>query len=246
MLVINPYIFKRFPEIIFGFSTKIGMNRKEPYFFNMSYSVGDEKEIINENRRAFSKSIGIDYNSIAYQKQVHSDIAAIVEKSGVCRESDAIITKKKNLGLAISTADCCGIFIYDPVQSLIAAVHSGWRGTEKRILLKVLKKLSAEFKSQPDDLICYLAPSISQQNYEVGKDVAELFEAKYLKSINNKFFLNIPEINKDILLNFGVRKNNIQVSRLCSYEYSSILHSYRRDGKYSGRAWGIIAMKGNE
>lgn len=246
MLVINPYIFKRFPEITFGFSTKTGLSRQEPYYFNMSHSVGDEKEIVNENRSAFSKSVGIDYELVAYQKQVHSDIVTVVESSGVCGESDAIVTAKKNLGLAIGTADCCGIFIYDPVKSIIAAVHSGWRGTSKKILLKVMQKLSNEFYSKPEDLICYLAPSISQQNYEVGREVVEQFEANYLKSIGDKFLLDIPEINKDILLNFGVKKNNIQVSGLCSYEYSSILHSYRREGKQSGRAWGIIAMKGNK
>ena len=246
MLVINPYIFKRFPEIAFGFSTKIGLNRKEPYYLNMSQSVGDEKEIVNNNRKVFSKSIGIEYESVSYQKQVHSDIITVVENSGVCGESDALITKKKNLGLAIGTADCCGVFIYDQKQNLIAAVHSGWRGTSKKILSKVLNKLLDEFQSLPDDLVCYLAPSISQQNYEVGKEVADQFDAKYLKSINKKYLLNIPEINKDILLNFGVKRNNIQLSNLCSYEYSSILHSYRRDGKHSGRAWGIIAMKGNK
>lgn len=246
MLVINPHIFKQFSAITYGFSTKIGMNREEPYYFNMSYSVGDEREKVNENRKTFSKSIGIDYDLVAFQKQVHSDIVTVIRKSGVCGESDAMITKEKNLGLAIGTADCCGIFIYDPVQNLIAAVHSGWKGTEKKILLKVLKTLSEEFQSSSDNLVCYFAPSISQRNYEVGRDVAELFDTKYLKEINNKFFLNVPEINKDILLNFGVRKNNIQISGLCSYEYSSILHSYRRDGKNSGRAWGIIAMKGDE
>jgi YfiH family protein len=245
MLVINPYIFKRFPEISFGFSTKIGMNRKKPYYFNMSYSVGDEKNRVKENRVLFSKSIGIDYNSVAYQKQVHSDIVTVVEKSGICGKSDAMITAKKNLGLAIGTADCCGIFIYDSVQNIISAVHSGWKGTCKKILLKVLQKLSNDFNSKADNLSCYLSPSISQHNYEVGREVAELFDAKYLKSFNDKFLLNISEINKDILLNFGVKKNNIQVSKLCTYEYSSILQSYRRDGKQSGRAWGIIAMKGN-
>jgi len=246
MLVINPYIFKRFPEITFGFSTKTGMNREAPYYFNISYSVDDDRKKVDENRKSFCRKIGIEINSVAYQRQVHGDTISVVENGGDRGESDAMITQKQNIGLAISTADCCSIFIYDPVQSLIAAVHSGWRGTEKKILLKVIKNLSQEFESNSDNLICYLAPSISQQNYEVGRDVAELFDTKYLKSINNKFFLNIPEINKDILLNFGVKKNNIQISRLCSYEYSSLLHSYRRDGKYSGRAWGIIAMKGIE
>ena len=154
-----------------------------------------------------------------------------------------MITDKKNIGLAISSADCCAIFIYDPVKELIAGVHSGRRGTKIKILLKVLQLVSRKFDSSPGDMICYLSPSISQQNYKVGPDVAEQFDLNYLHKKNGIFYLNISKINYDILLDYGVYPNNIQSSNLCTYEYASILHSYRRDGKQSGRALGIIAMK---
>ena len=95
-------------------------------------------------------------------------------------------------------------------------------------------------------MICYLSPSISAINYEVGIEVAEQFDLNYLIQKNEKYLLDIPKINEDILLNYGVNPHNIQVSNLCSYEYLSILHSYRRDGKKSGRALGIIAMRGSE
>ena len=246
MLIINPYIFKQFPEITFGFSTKVGLQRKKPYYFNMSYSVGDDKNKVSENRTAFFKQLELDSESIAYQKQVHSDKIIFVNAGGACGTSDAMITDKNNIGLAISTADCCAVFIYDPVNKVLAGVHSGWRGTSKEILLKVLQTLSNEFDSAPGDLICYLSPSISQQNYEVGAEVAEQFDLNYLKQKNGKYLLDIPKINEDLLLNYGVIPQNIQVSNLCSYEYSSILHSYRRDGKKSGRALGVIAMRGDE
>jgi copper oxidase (laccase) domain-containing protein len=45
------------------------------------------------------------------------------------------------------------------------------------------------------------------------------------------------------MLKFGLLKKNVQVSSLCSYEMRDLLHSYRRDGEISGRAFGIIAMK---
>ncbi|MEE9572059.1 MAG: polyphenol oxidase family protein, partial [Candidatus Neomarinimicrobiota bacterium] len=160
--------------------------------------------------------------------------------------SDAMITDKNNIGLAISTADCCAVFIYDPVKKVLAGVHSGWRGTSKEILLKVLQTLANEFDSAPGDLICYLSPSITDTNYEVDVEVAEQFDLNYLKQRNGKYLLDIPKINKDLLLNYGVIPQNIQISNLCSYEYSSILHSYRRDGKKSGRALGVIAMRGSE
>ncbi len=246
MLIINPYIFKQFPEISFGFSTKVGLQRKKPYYFNMSYNVGDDPQVVTENREKFFKKLGLNTESVAYQKQVHGDKISFVDSGGDCGESDAMITGKNNLGLAVSSADCCVVFIYDPVNKVIAGVHSGWRGTRKAILLKVLQTLSNEFDSAPGDLICYLSPSISETNYEVGVEVAEQFDLNYLKQKDGKYLLDIPKINEDILLNYGVNPHNIQVSNLCSYEYSSILHSYRRDGKKSGRALGVIAMRSGE
>jgi len=246
MLIINPYIFKRFPEITFGFSTKVGLQRKKPYYFNMSSSVGDNPQIITENREKFFNELEMNSESVAYHKQVHGDKISFVNSGGVCGESDAMITDKNNIGLAISSADCCVVFIYDPVNKVIAGVHSGWRGTSKAILVKVLQTLSNEFDSGLGDLICYLSPSITGKNYEVGVEVAEQFDLNYLKQINGKYLLDIPKINEDILLNYGVNPHNIQVSNLCSYGYSSILHSYRRDGKKSGRALGVIAMRGDE
>ncbi len=246
MLIINPYIFKQFPEITFGFSTKVGLQRNKPYYFNMSYTVGDNQQKVKENRIAFFNQLRLDSESVAYQKQVHGNKISFIKSGGTCGTSDAMITDKNNIGLAISTADCCAVFIYNPVKKVIAGVHSGRRGTSKEILLKVLQTLANEFDSAPGDLICYLSPSISEINYEVDVEVAEQFDLNYLKQKNGKYHLDIPKINEDILLNYGVIPHNIQVSNLCSYEYSSILHSYRRDGKKSGRGLGVIAMRGGE
>ncbi len=243
MLIIKPHIFNRFPQIIFGFSTKIGLNRKAPYFFNMSYSVGDEAKKVNENRKQFFSKLGLNEEETAYQVQVHGDKISNVNNGGNCGESDAMITTKSNLGLAISTADCCAIFIYDPVRKLIAGVHSGWRGTGKMILQKTLNKLTGYFNCNPENLVCYLSPSISQVNYQVGKEVADKFDSKYLIEKDDGGYLNISQANYDILIDNGVKECNVQSSKLCTYEYSEILHSYRRDGKLSGRALGIIAMK---
>ena len=246
MMIINPYIFKHIPHITFGFSTKIGLKRKAPHYFNMSYSVGDDSNIVDENRKYFFNQLGVSVDSVAYQKQVHGDDIKIVKFGGDCGESDAMITTKKGIGLAISTADCCAIFIFDAVKRIIAGVHSGWRGTSKRILSKVLKILFEEYNSKPENLLCYLSPSISKVNYSVGPEVAQQFDLRYIMPVGENFLLNISKINYDILLHSGVKPQNIQLSNLCSYEYSSILHSYRRDGKQSGRSLGVIVMNGNK
>ncbi len=242
MLIIKAQIFIKNPEVVFGFSTKLGAGRTAPYYFNLSHSVGDVKNIVDENREIFFNRLGLNSGNVALQRQVHGDEITYINEGGNCGESDAMITSKKNLGLAISTADCAAIFIYDKKQKVIAAVHSGWRGSRKRILEKTLVKLRDDFNSGPGDLLVYIAPSISKKNYEVDKEVAGLFDKKYYSPWGDKFLLDISRINYEILLDFGLNKKNIQVSSLCSYGMTNLLHSYRRDGLNSGRALGVIAI----
>ena len=243
MLIIKPTIFQPYPEIVCGFSTKIGLKRNAPYFFNLSYSVGDEKKSVDNNRKEFFNEFGLNEKMISYQKQVHEDEIKEVNSYGNCGESDALITTSKNLGLAISSADCPAIFIYDPLVKVIGAVHSGWKGTEKKILIKTINKLKGDFKSNAADLICYIGPSISQTNYEVGEDVASKFDREFVKNVSNKFYLNLAKANFHMLTESGVKSSNIQLSGLCTFEYKELLHSYRRDGSKSGRALGLIAIR---
>jgi YfiH family protein len=243
MLILKSSLLNRFPQIIFGFSTKIGLKRDQPYYFNMSLSVQDSKENVFENRRYFFNRLGLSELSVAIQKQIHGDNITYVDNGGMCGEYDAMITDKPNLGLAISSADCPAIFLFDKKKKIIAAVHSGWRGTEKKILLKVLTMLVQDFNCEPNNIAAYIAPSINQKRYEVGEEVASLFDEKYSIKNNSKYLIDLQKINRDIMLKFGLLKNNIQVSSLCSYEMKDLLHSYRRDGAVSGRAFGVIALK---
>ncbi len=210
----------------------------------------------------FFDNLKLGINNIAFQKQIHSDIIKYVEKAGNIGECDAMITDIPNLGLAISSADCNAIYLYDSKKKIIAAAHSGWRGTSKKILIKLLNTLVDDFKVNINNLVSYLAPSISQKNYEVGFDVAKYFEEKYLiilngvQSLSNddetlsdnngkKYLLDLVKLNYDFLTDYGLKKENIQVSNLCSYEEKNLLHSYRRDGEKSGRSFGVIAMREN-
>ena len=246
MLILKPHIFKKFPEISFGYTTKAGGEKNDLYHFNMSYTVGDKKENVDKNRTQFFKQLRLASNIVAYQKQVHEDKISVVENDGNCGESDALITTKNNLGLAISTADCPAIFIYDSRKKIICGVHSGWRGTSKRILEKTVIKLTDQFNSDPADLYCYITPSISQVNYEVSEEIAEQFNENDFYNKENRYFLDLAGANYRMLINCGVEESQIQVSQLCTFEFLSIFHSYRRWGKESGRALAVIAMKGSK
>jgi len=241
--LIKSELFNRFPEISFGFSTKIGLNRGAPFFFNVSLSVDDDPEAVIANRKALFDELGLSEEKVAIQKQVHGNNVTYVYSGGIYPDSDALVTDKSNLGLAISSADCTAIFIYEPIQKIICGIHSGWRGTEKRIVEHTLKKLTSEFNCSVKDMIVFIAPSISQINYEVGKEVAEKFPDEFLLYKDRKIYLDVAGVNYKMLLDAGVDSTNIEMSPLCSYEEKYLLHSYRRDGLHSGRALGIISMK---
>jgi len=243
MLILEPYIFKEFSEIVLGFSTKYGRDYIPPFYFNLSLSVDDDRGKVINNRNQFFGSLGISPGNAAFQKQVHGDNITYVTAPGHSGESDSMITAKKGIALCISTADCTAVFIYDIRRKIVAAVHSGCRGTHKRITEKTVRKLKSDFNCNPGDLFVYLGPSINQVNYEVGKDVAELFDSGYLNTSDGKFFLDVSSANYDMLINEGIPPCQIQQSSLCSFEYIELFHSYRRDGKRSGRSLGIIAMK---
>jgi polyphenol oxidase len=244
MVIIKSQLFQKFPEIIFGFSTIIGLKRTAPYYFNMSKSVGDDEKTVNINRESFFNGLGLGSDTVAAQMQDHTDIITYVSESGNFGRSDALITDKVNLGLAVSSADCNPIFLYDFKNRIIAGVHSGWRGTELRILEKTLSRLKNDFNSAPQNIAAYLGPSICQEEYEVGSEFKDKFASKYLEPKGDKFLLDVAGANYDMLINFGVEKKNIQKSILSSFQLSNLLHSYRRDGLKSGRALGVIALKG--
>lgn len=242
-LIIRPKIYNPYRDIISGVSSKIGAGRKKTFFFNLSFNVGDDEQIVKENRYLFFDALNLSEQESAFQNQIHSELITYVDSPGNCGQSDAMITDRRGLALAVSIADCTPILIYDKSKKVIVAVHSGWRGTYKEILLKTISKLVDDFHSDPTTLICYIGPSISQINYEVDNEVAEKFPEKYSVKRDHKYLLDVSGINYDFLVEAGVKKCNIQKSILCTFTYKSIFHSYRRDGKKSGRSLAVICMK---
>ncbi|GAB1350544.1 peptidoglycan editing factor PgeF [Ignavibacteriales bacterium] len=243
MVTLKPGIFAGFDNIVCGFSTIIDEGAEAPYFFNQSLSVGDDEAKVLSNRKLWLESLGIEPANCATQKQVHGDTIRFITEGGMKGESDAMITDKPGIAILISSADCPAIFVYDKRQKLVAGIHSGWRGTSQKIVTKTINTMKNGMGCKAKDLFCYIAPSISQMNYEVGEEVAELFDERYLIPRGEKFLLNVPRANYDMLIQAGIPKTNIQLSKLCSYKYGNLLHSYRRAGAKSGRASGIIALK---
>jgi YfiH family protein len=238
---IKPTIFDKFPEIVAGQSTRENGVSPYPYGLNLSSHVGDAIENVHANRKLFYSAIGVPDNArFVYQNQVHSANIHIVDGSvEVMTESDGLITTGANVFLAVSIADCTPVILYDPVTKIITAVHAGWRGTEQLITFTTIKRL-VELGSQPRNIYAFIGASASRENYEVGQEVATLFEKDYYDEMpNGKCMLDIKTANRDQLLIAGVPLEQIEISPRCTIN-DLRLHSYRRDGKESGRMFAVI------
>lgn len=150
-------------------------------------------------------------------------------------DTDGLITDFENIGLLIKFADCTPIIIFDPINKVQCSVHSGWRGTVKRISEKGIQILEDEFNSRREDLVVYLGPSIDFENYEVGLEVYDAFKDfknrdEFFKRKNkNKFLLSMIDGNLDILKENGIKEKNIEVSRISTFN-NQRLNSARRQG----------------
>ncbi len=110
-------------------------------------------------------------------------------------------------------------------------------------MTKTIEELKSRFGINPENMIAYIGPGISQDKYEVGPEVGLLFEEKLRYEKNGKFYPDLKKCNLYQLLDAGLKENNIEVSALCTYTEKDLLHSYRRDGERSGRMFGVIGLR---
>ena len=231
------------PNVVFGFSTRLGGVSPEPYGLNLSHSVEDDPGRVVENRKLFFGKLGIGLDELAIPEQCHSTTVRNVYHPGGYEKCDALATKERRVFLVVSVADCVPMFIYDPIRNVVATVHVGWRGSASGIVRETLGLLSTEFSTIAADLIVYLGPSARSCCYEVGDEVAKKFPAYSLRlKSTGKFFLDLHTVSKTQLIDNGVKDDRIEEDGRCTICSPGVFHSYRRDGPQSGRMMGVIGL----
>ncbi len=234
-------IFK-YPDLVCAFSQKP---------FNMSLAYGDTAHSL-ANRKQFLASLGIDYRDLVCAKQIHSNkVAYICEKDkgrgalsydSAIADTDALITSARNLPLAVFTADCLSVFLYDAKTASIGLAHAGWRSTKENIVIKTVQLMQKEFHTEPKDLYALFGPAIRDCCYEVGDDFQKNF-AYGLKLRNKKYYLDLAGINKKQLLETGVAEASIDDSGVCTSCQNEDFFSFRKEGNSCGRMMSVIMLK---
>ncbi len=222
--------------------------------------VGDRKEKAMHEYKDLCDSLKLDVNDLVKPVQNHTKEVKIIENKSdkpeidKYKETDGVITNKKNIVLATANADCILLFFYDPVKNVIANTHSGWKGTLQRISIETVEKMKSKYGCNPEDIICCMSPSIRKCHFEVDEDVKNSFyeEFKTLKEIddiieetkpNKKWHIDTILINRVILKEYGLKDENIIDSGLCSVCNSDNIHSFRAEGEGFGRETAVISLK---
>jgi YfiH family protein len=196
-------------------------------------------------RAYLQNASGMDIPHVFWRKQIHGDdilvVSGSVATSKGCPDADAYITDEKNSPIAIRTADCVPVFIFDPSHLAIGLAHAGWRGTYKAIAVKTAQKMQEKFNSEPSDLKIVLGPSIRECCYQVGEEFRDYFPS-HIKDRDGHLYADVVGANRDQLLQAGVRPENIFDSGICTCCHKNYF-SFRRDGQKSGRMISLMMLK---
>jgi YfiH family protein len=203
---------------------------------------------------AFAESRGL---TPVVMRQLHSDRVHHLDRApSVKLEGDAMMTDLPGLLLVIRTADCLPVLLVDEVHRAVAAVHCGWRGTERRILEKAVRAMGRAYGSKPGDMLAALGPCIGPACYEVGPEVRDGFlragfppsvfkEGGHVPKVRvpgRKALLDLRAANVYLLDKAGVeRENVIPAGPVCTHCDPALL-SYRRDPHDPRRMFNFVGL----
>lgn len=249
-----------FPEV---FDFYIGRNNNG---FNnyagdtICWYTGDNPEHYAVNIDELARNLCIPKSGIIQPRQTHSanvltlseDFldADFIARAEMLNEVDAMVTRLPEIAIGVNTADCVPIVFYEPEQKIIGVAHAGWRGTAAMIATATVKAME-NIGANRSKILAGIGVAISEENYEVGDEVVEAllktgieestFARRYPEK--NKYHVDLRAANREILINYGLKAENIKVSDICSFGNEEF-YSARRQGINSGRNYtGIMLLK---
>jgi len=257
------YVFPQLERLGFvdhGFSTRFG-GVSEGYHrsMNLSFSNGDDEIKVMENFRNFAGALGVDVKSMVLSDQDHGTCLREIEEKdqgkGLIKEKDyqgidGLLTKVPRTALVTQHADCIPLFFADSKHQAVAMVHSGWRGTWGEMAKKTVEGMKTAFGTKAEDLYVGIGPSIGPCCFEVEQDVlVKLQEVPSWKDQdvvfqgNEKYRVDLWQLNKRMLQDAGVQESRIFVTDLCTKCHPQVFFSHRIHGNQRGSLGGMIAVK---
>ncbi len=244
-----------------GFSTRIGgVSEGNFSSMNFSFTRGDDPEHVMENYRRIGNVLDVDPARMVVSYQTHTtNVRVVTEKDvgkGIVRERDytdvdGLVTNVPGITLVTFFADCVPLYLVDPVHKAIGLSHSGWRGTVNRMGKVTLDVMRREYGTDPGDVVACIGPSICQDCFEVGPEVAEAFaeafdgsyhQQLFYRKDNGKYQLDLWRANEIIFAEAGVHTERIHTTDICTHCNPRLLFSHRTMGNERGNLAAFLCL----
>ena len=206
------------PQVVHGFTLRVpGIEMSHDKAEALARLDGVHRKIRAEHRLGAAPFITA--------QQIHGKEIAVVNgaiSADKCfANCDGIITDQRGICLGIYVADCCAVYLVDPVRRAIGLIHSGKKGTELGVVPNAIKTMTDQFGTRPADLVIQLSPCIRPPHYEID------FAADIVRQCRD----------------FGV--NSIHDSGVCTACDLTRYYSYRAEKGRTGRMLAFLGLRGN-
>jgi len=203
---------------------------------NCGIGSSDNKNKVKKNLKIVKDRISKKAKNIFLIHQVHSNKFVFINKDIKFYEkerikADAIITNQERLPIAILTADCAPILLYDNKKKMIAAIHAGWKGAFKGIINKVINFMLKN-GCKKNQITAAIGPCIKQNSYNVKEDFQKKFIKKdrknriFFKKKKNTIFFDLPNFVKSQLKSNKITK--IDTINIDTFDKKNNFFSARR------------------
>lgn len=251
-----------------AFSTRLGGISVLPHTasLNLAFGRGDEREVVLDNLARFGEAVGFDPSGVVSVPQIHSATVHRVDRRHrgmgyhmpAAFEGDGYVTADPAVTLGVKTADCTPILLEASVGGravAVSALHAGWRGTVADIAGEGVRRLTAlarEVTGAPDGAVTVRAaigPCIHACCMEVREDclavvresLGDLAEG-FIRREGERTYLDIPAINRALLVRAGVAEEDVDVCRLCTACRTDLFYSHRASGGVRGTLLSVVRV----
>ena len=223
-------------KINHGFFNKTGGKSNGIYkSLNCGPGSKDKKNKIRKNLKIVKNRISKKSKNIFLMHQTHSSKFIFIGQNFKFNKkrikADAVLTDQRNIPIAVLTADCVPILLYDKKRNIIAAIHAGWKGAFKGIIKKVINFMLRK-GCKTKNITAAIGPSIQEKSYNVNEDFFKRFIKKdrnnkiFFKRKKNKLYFNLPNFVKSNLKSSKI--TNIDTIKIDTFDKKNNFFSARR------------------
>lgn len=233
-----------------GFSTRCGGVSVGQYdSLNLGGKWGDDPRCVAENLRRVGRAGSFDVERLVRVRQVHgADVIGLSEVTATA-QADGLWMHRDEAGdrvIGVLTADCVPVLLVDREATVVAAVHSGWRGTVAGIVGEAVRGLVERANVRVKDLLAAIGPCIERDAFEVGDEVAEQFEPAFVRrQTGRRPHVDLVACVRAQLVDAGLDPRAISRVGACTHANPKRYFSYRRDGQ-TGQHLSFIGFEPRE